>query len=234
MTQHDPAAQQVRAILSLKAGGAAAIAGAVVFATFRLRHGDTPAADADAALNFVATRPSYPAVHVFAVFGALAGLIGLIALAGSLTRPSAWLLGRIGVTGAAVGLAVFAVESTSEGLGLPELADAARTNPAERAEFVRAAHAVAAATHGPSLIGMALLIGVPLTLLGLAMTLDAYPSWLGWTGAIIGAATLVAAVGLFLAPSFIDGALLYGVLASLLAQLWLAATGVVLLRRAAP
>ncbi|HEY0451384.1 hypothetical protein, partial [Actinophytocola sp.] len=87
--------------------------------------------------------------------------------------------------------------------------------------------------HGPSLIGMALLIGVPLTLLGLAMTLEAYPSWLGWTGAVVGAATLVAAVGLFLSPSFIDGALLYGVLASVLAQLWLAATGIVMLRRAA-
>ena len=226
MTQHTA--------LTLKAGGLSAVAGAVIFATVRLMHGDTPAADAEAALTFVASRPSYAAVHVFAVIGALVGLTGLLALAGSLTRPAAWLLGRAGVTSAVVGLAVFSVESTSEGLALPELADAAsHATPAERVEFVRAAHAVAAATHGPSLIGMALLIGVPLTLLGLAMTLEAYPSWLGWTGAVVGTATLVAAIGLFLSPSFIDGALLYGVLASVLAQLWLAATGIVMLRRAA-
>jgi hypothetical protein len=45
-------------------------------------------------------------------------------------------------------------------------------------EFVRAARAVAAATHGPSLVAMAVLIGLPLLLFGLAMVLDRYPSWL--------------------------------------------------------
>lgn len=237
MTPHDVASPPVdraaRAALNLKFGGICAIAGAIVFAGFRLNHGDTPAADAAAALDFVATRPSYPAVHLFAVFGALAGLAGLISLAGSLTRPSAWLVARAGVASAAVGLAVFSLESTSEGLGLPELANAAAgAAPGERAELVRAAHAIAAATHGPSLIGMALLIGVPLTLLGLAIVLDTYPSWLGWTGTAIGAVTLAAAVGLFLSPTLIPGALLYGLLASLLAQLWLAAAGIVMLRRA--
>jgi hypothetical protein len=46
-------------------------------------------------------------------------------------------------------------------------------------EFVRAARAVAAATHGPSLVAMAVLIGFPLLLFGLAMVLDRYPSWIG-------------------------------------------------------
>jgi hypothetical protein len=45
-------------------------------------------------------------------------------------------------------------------------------------DFVRAARAVAAATHGPSLVAKAVLIGFPL-LFGLAMVLDRYPSWLG-------------------------------------------------------
>lgn len=237
MTQHAvssrPVDRAARDTLNLKFGGICAIAGAVVFAAFRLNHGDTPAADAAAALDFVAARPSYAAVHIFAVFGALAGLVGLISLTGSLTRPTAWLVARAGVASAAVGLAVFSVESTSEGLALPELAGAAAgAAPGERTELVRAAHAVAAATHGPSLIGMALLIGVPLTLLGLAMALDTYPSWLGWTGIAIGAVTLAASVGLFLSPTLFPGALLYGVLASLIAQLWLAEVGIVMLRRA--
>lgn len=237
MSEHDVASSSAdraaRDALNLKFGGVCAIAGAVIFAAFRLNHGDTPAADAGAALDFVAARPSYAAVHVFAVFGALVGLAGLISLASSLTRQLAWLIARAGVASAAVGLAVFSVESTSEGLGLPELADAAAgATPDERAELVRAAQALAAATHGPSLIGMALLIGVPLTLFGLAIALDTYPTWLGWTGTVIGAAVLISAVGLFLSPTLIPGALLYGVLASLLAQLWLAAVGIVLLHRA--
>lgn len=120
----------------------------------------------------------------------MACLTTAVSTASSCGRPSAWLVSRAAVASAVVGLAVFSVESTSEGLGLPELADAATGGtPGERAELVRAAHAIAAATHGPSLIGMALLIGVPLTLFGLALALDTYPSWLGWTGTTIGAAS---------------------------------------------
>jgi hypothetical protein len=78
---------------------------------------------------------------------------------------------------------------------------------------------------------MALLIGLPLLLLGIAMVLDQYPSWLGWAGIIIGAITALAAIGLFLAPSLFPGFLLYGVLGSVIAQLWLLATGMVMLRR---
>jgi hypothetical protein len=222
------------AALNLRVGGVCAIVGAVVFATVRLLHGDTPAADAEASLAFVAARPSYPAVHVLALYAAMVALAGLLALASSLRRPPAWLLGRAGAASATVSLAIFGVESTSEGLALPELATAAaRAAPGDRADLVRAARAVAAATHGPSLVAMALLIGVPLLLFGLAMVLDAYPSWLGWAGAAVGAVTLLTATGLFLAPDLIPGALLYGVLASVVAQLWLAGTGVVMLRRAA-
>jgi len=159
--------------------------------------------------------------------------IGLLGLTRSFDRPGSWLIGQAAVVSATVGLAIFGVESTSEGLALPELADAAsKVDPAQRVEFVRAAHAVAVATHGPSLVAMALMIGVPLLLLGIAMVLDRYPSWLGWTGVVIGGATMLAAVGLFLIPSLFPGFLLYGVLGSVIAQLWLVATGIVMLRRA--
>jgi hypothetical protein len=79
---------------------------------------------------------------------------------------------------------------------------------------------------------MALMIGVLLLLLGIAMVLDQYPSWLGWTGLVIGGTTMLAAVALFLIPSLFPGFLLYGVLGSVIAQLWLVATGIVMLRRA--
>jgi hypothetical protein len=67
----------VGAALNLRTGGICLIVGAVVFATWRLLHGDTPAADAEAALNFVRNRPIYPTVHIFAVLAALVVVIGL-------------------------------------------------------------------------------------------------------------------------------------------------------------
>ncbi|MER7501443.1 hypothetical protein AB0L05_20965 [Nonomuraea pusilla] len=219
---------------NLKIGGVCAVLGAVVFTTARLLHGDTPAADPRAALDFVASRPTYAAVHLVAVFAALIAMAGLISLIKSLAHPTARVLGRAGLASYAVGLAVFSVESTGEGLALPELAEAAaKAAPAERAELVRAAHAVAMTTHGPSLAAMALLYGVPLLLVGVAMALDGYPAWLGWAGTGVGAATLLAATGLFLSPPLFPGALLYGVLGSMIVQLWSVAVGVTMLRRAA-
>jgi hypothetical protein len=219
-------------MLSLRTGGVCLLIGTLAFATARLLHGDTPAADAGAALTFVAGRSTYAAVHLVAVLAATTIAIGIMALAGSLTRPSAWLLGRAGTTTAVIGTAIFGVESTSEGLALPELAPAAQAHPGQRADIVEVARAVAAATHGPSLVAIALFIGATLLLIGLSIRLEGYPAWLGIVGAIIGAVTLTAAVGLYLRPSLFPGALLYGVLASVVAQLWLAAVGVVLLRRA--
>jgi hypothetical protein len=220
--------------LNLRVGGVCALVGAAVFVTVRLLHGDTPAADPEATLRFLASRPSYPAVHIIAVFAALITLAGQLALASSLGSPPAWLLGRVALASEMVGLAIFGTESTSEGLALHELADmASKAEPSEQAELVRAARAVAEVTHGPSLVAMALLIGVPLLLFGVALVLDTYPSWLGLSGMVVGLATLSAATGLFLAPTLIPGALLYGVLGSVIAQIWLAFTGAAMLRRAA-
>lgn len=228
-----PPGSPVPAELNRKVGGACLIAGAVTFCTVRLLHGDTPAADPEAALAFVHQRPIYPLVHVTAPLAMLLTLTGLMALARSFSRPAAWLVGQSTVASALAGWAVFTVETTSEGLGLPVLADAvAGAEPGARIELVQAARAVATATYGPSLMAMALMIGLPLLLAGTAMVLDrSYPSWLGGAGALVGAATASSAVALFLEPDLFPGFLLYGVLASVLAQLWLIGLGVTMVRR---
>jgi len=228
-----PSVQVAREALSLKIGGVCAIVGAIAFGSLRTLHGDTPGADPHASLSVVAARPIYAGVHLGAVFAALLTLAGLIALASSLTHPGAWALGQLGVASSLVGMAIFSVESTSEGLALPELAHASASASAEQqADLVRAAQAVLAVTHGPSLVAIAILYGVSLVLFGLAVVLDAYPSWLGWAGIVVGAATLIAATGQYLAPDLMPGFLIYGVLASILAQLWLITLAVVMLRRA--
>ena len=81
------------AALNLKTGGICLIVGAVVFAIWRLLHGDTAAANAEAALTFVRNRPSYPTVHLFAVLAALVVVIGLLPLTRSLDRPGSSLIG---------------------------------------------------------------------------------------------------------------------------------------------
>jgi len=67
-------------------------------------------------------------------------------------------------------------------------------------------------------------------LLGRALLVEGYPRWLGWSGAVVGAVTAVAAVTLVLAQSSFPGVLLYGLLVSLV-QLWSVALGVTMLRR---
>ena len=229
------AVQAAREAVSLKIGAVCTIVGALAFGVVRTMHGDTPGADPQASLTFVAGRPIYAGVHIAAIFAALLTMAGLIALAGSLTQAGAWMLGRLGLASSLVGLAIFGVESTSEGLALPELARAsASAPPGQQAELVRAAQAVLSVTHGPSLVAIALLYGVTLVLFGLAVVLDAYPAWLGWAGMVVGAATLVAATAQYLQPDLMPGFLIYGVLASILAQLWLIALAVVMLRRASP
>jgi hypothetical protein len=230
-----PGAAAARERASLMIGGMCAIVGATMFGIVRILHGDTPGADAAASLTFVAARADYAGVHIGAVFAALLTLAGLIGVAGSFTHPIAWALGRLGVASSLVGMAIFSVESTSEGLALPELAHASSSaTPDQQADLIRAARAVLAVTHGPSLVAVAILYGVTLVLFGLGLVRDTYPTWLGWVGILIGAATLVAASGQYLNPDLMPGFLIYGVLASVLAQLWLLILAVVMLRRSRP
>lgn len=230
---HPPVPDAVRTAVAIRIGGVCTIVGATVFGALRILHGDTPGPDASASLRFVAARPIYACVHIGAVFAALLTLGGLITLAGSLSRPGAWALGRLGMGSAVVGMTIFSVESTSEGLALPELAHAsASATPQQQADLARAAQAVLAVTHGPSLVAIALLYGITLVVFGLAVVLDTYPSWLGWAGSLIGAITLISATGQYLQPDLMPGFLIYGgVLASILAQLWLITLAVVMLTR---
>lgn len=128
-------------------------------------------------------------------------------------------------------MAIFSVESTSEGLA-PHTHLPAPRPTSRQAELARAARAVLAVTHGPSLVAVAILFGVTLLLFGLALVKDAYPTWLGWVGILVGAATLIAATGQYLNPE--PGFLIYGALASVLAQLWMLTLAVVMLRRSRP
>jgi hypothetical protein len=62
--------------------------------------------------------------------------------------------------------------------------------------------------------------------------LEGYPVWLGWTGLAVGAVTVLGATALLLQPDFFPGVLVYGVLASVIVQLWSLVLSVAAWRRA--
>jgi len=85
---------------------------------------------------------------------------------------------------------------------------------------------------GPSLMAIVILWGLPLLLFGPALRLEGYPAWLGWTGVPAGAMTMLAATALLLQPELFPGVVVYGLLASVLVQLWSLVLGVVMWQRA--
>jgi hypothetical protein len=62
--------------------------------------------------------------------------------------------------------------------------------------------------------------------------LAGYPAWLGSSGMAVGAATVLAATALLLQPDVFPGVVVYGLLASILVQLWSVGLGLVMWRRA--
>ncbi len=219
---------------ALRLAGVCAIVGSLAVAGFRLAHGDLPAADARHALQFINDRPAYAVVHLGAILGVVAWTGGFIALASTLTRRYAALLGRLGAASVLVGAALFIVDFSIDGVAGQDLAKAwAIAPPAAQADLELAAQTVFTILRGTSLTSIVILWGLPLILFGHALVLEAYPRWLGRTGLLTGAATVLGAVALLLKPDLFPGVLLYGLLASVLVQLWSVLLGAVLWRQAA-
>lgn len=218
---------------ALRVGGVCAIAGSLAVPGFRLAHGDLPAADARAALAFITEHPAYAGVHLGTILGVLAWVCGFIALSGTLEHPIASLLGRLGAASVLVGAAVFIVEHSIDGVAGQALASAwAAALPVAQEDMVLAAQIAFTMIRGTSLLAIVALWGVPLGLFGRAVTLEGYPAWLGWTGLAAGAATVLGATALLLQPDLFPGVLVYGLLASVVVQLWSLALGIMMWRRA--
>ncbi len=217
---------------SLKPGAICVFVGAAAVFAFRAAHGDLPAADPEAALRFIASSPIYAAVHLGAILGVVAWVGGLVALAGSLSHRGSRLLGRLGAASALVGAAVYVVDFSIDGFAGRMLAERwAIASAAERADLERAAGTVFAVLGGTSLTSISILWGLPLVLFGLAVAREGYPSWLGATGVVVGAATFAAAAAQYVRPGLLPGFLIYGPLVFLV-QVWSLALGVAMWRRA--
>ncbi|HEY7067614.1 MAG TPA: hypothetical protein VII06_39520 [Chloroflexota bacterium] len=218
---------------ALKLGGIGLAIGSVVVLGCRMAHGDTPAADPQATLRFISDRPYYASIHLGTILGVLVWVGGIVALAGTLEHRFARLLGRWGGASVLVGAAIFSLGFAIDGVAGQDLATAwAAAPPAAQPDLVLATHIADTMLRGPSLVAIVILWGVPLLLFGPAVMLEGYPRWLGWTGLAVGALTVLGATALLLQPDLFPGVLVYGVVASILVQLWSFALGIAVWRRA--
>lgn len=177
-------------------GAVAAVLGAVVFFVAGLFHPmDADPNDLPSAFAEYATSTHWIGVHLFQFLGIALEAIALGALAATFEpgRAAAW--GRIGLAGAVISVAVYAVLQAVDGVANHAMVHrlAAATGD-ERALVYEAAFAVRQIEVG--LTGFfSLLFGATLILYSIAIVLSSrYPTWLGWVGIFSGLGT--AALGL--------------------------------------
>lgn len=218
---------------AIRYGGICAIIGSVFVFGFRLAHGDPPAAEPEGYLNYIADHPIYESVHLGTIVGVLVWVAAFVILARTLTHPLADLLGRLGMASALIGAAVFITDFTIDGVAGHDLARAWIATPvADRANLVLAGQIATTMLRGTSLISIIILWGLSPILLGGAVAFEGYPRWLWWTGFLAGAATILGATMLLYNPELFPGVVVYGLLASIIVQLWSLALGIVLVRHA--
>lgn len=219
--------------IGLRIGAVCLILGSIAVLGFRLAHGDLPTDTGAEALAFVASRPTYPLIHLGDSLGVLIWAGGLVALSGALTHRAAWALGRLGAASVLVGAAVHITEFSVDGYALPTLVSAwVSASPSQRADLEAGARLALVIIGGPSTSALLILWGTTLLLFGLAVWLEGYFIGLGWTGMLIGAAITALGTIQFLRPNVIfPGVLLYGV-GTIVSQLWTLVLGVAMLMTA--
>jgi hypothetical protein len=216
----------------LRIGAWCAIVGTLGYLALFVVHGDLPDETTEAALAWVADRP-FSLLHMGIILCSLLWVGAFIALGSSLTGAATWALGRLGSAAAVIGATLLAVHYRVDGPALEEVADAwAAADGAGRAELLKDGELVLLMAGGGFPLYVALLLGLPFLIFGLAMVLSSdYPSWLGWLGTVAGAGAFIVGVTNFSGLEFPPIELF--VLFVFLADLWMLITGALMWRRAA-
>lgn len=215
----------------LRIGAVCAIIGTLGYLALFLSHGDLPDETAESALAWVAEKP-LSVLHLGIILCFLLWVGALIALASSLVEGTSWALGQLGSAGAVVGATLLAVHYRIDGPALEQVADAwAGAAGAERERLLDRGDLVILMTGGGFPLYVALLLGLPFILFGMAVILSStYPSWLGWLGAAAGAVAFVVGTTNFVGLEFPPIQLF--VLSVFLLDVWMVAMGVLMWRRA--
>jgi hypothetical protein len=207
------------------------IVGSVLVLIFRGLHGDLPAGDAHAAMQFISTHFFYKGVHLGDVIGVMITVIGFVSFSSTLTNRNAKIIGWLSIAILVVGAAVHILEFSIDGHAGETLAHSWKNaSISEQSEIEHSAGTVFIALHGPALVSISMLWALSVVLLAWAIRHDNYPSWLCWAGWIVGALTFVLCIIQYLIQDFIPGFLIFGILVFLL-QFWNISLGITVLRR---
>jgi hypothetical protein len=225
------AEQRAREVSFLKIGSGCAVVGTAGYLVAFLLHGDLPDQTTESVLRFIAPRP-WASHHLAIVACFLLWLAALTGLANSLAGGTAWVLGRLGQVSAILGTTVLLWHYNIDGPALEQVAEAwATSTGTERAIQLERGTILLLATSGMFPLYVALLLGLPFVLFGMAVVFSRnYPSWLGWVA--IAAGTLALLVG---TTNFADLDLLpmsLFVLTVLVLDFWMLAIARLMWRRA--
>lgn len=185
---------EARRVAFLRGGAVCAVIGTLGYIVAFLLHGDLPDQTTESVLSFIANRP-WALHHLGIVVCFLLWVAALAGLAYSLSGGAAWVLGRLGQLAALLGMVVLLWHYNIDGPALETVADAwVASDGAEQAMHLERGAILILATTGMFPLYVALLLGLPFLLFGVAFVLSTnYPSWLGWIAAVAGA--LAFAVG---------------------------------------
>lgn len=216
----------------LRVGAVSAIVGTAGYLVAFLLHGDLPDQTTESLLTFIAQRPW--ALHHLVITGCfLLWTVALAGLAYSLTGSMAWVLGRLGLGSAMLGMTVLLWHYNIDGPALEQVADAwVAAEGVEKATYLERGTILTTATSAMFPLYVALLLGLPFLLFGLAVVFSGdYPAWLGWVGTTAGALAFV--VGTTNFAGFDLLAINLFVISVFVLDFWMIAMGRLMWRRAA-
>lgn len=215
-------------------GATAMIAGTVLALVFNVVHGRaSDATNTEAQLRLAADKGPWILIHLGLFVGVLLVTGGLLALSRSLDweAGSAW--ARFAVGGALIGGALFTALMAMDGIVLKRIADAWAAGGVDRAALFQLGHLVREGNSALLSLWTIEFLGGTLLMMGVALGRSSlYPRWAGLAGVVLGVAGLLDGFAMAL------GGLTFGVFnvgftaVSILATIWLFATGVLLWRRA--
>jgi hypothetical protein len=218
----------MRPRVPLNVGGACAIVGAVGIFAGNFLHPFLPP-DRVTMLEMVASHASWPALHLPTMFFAVAILLGLVALAGSLVDGEGAAWAGAGQVVAQVGVPVMLVGVAIDGFAFTSLADAWRAaSPTEQTAILQAADALVFAEMGIMHTWVSFFLGLSVLLYGLAVVQsNRYWGPVGWLGVLGGMGCLFSGVAGFLRLPFQPPFPVFG----MLVLAWMLAMGVLMMRR---
>jgi hypothetical protein len=216
-------------------GGVAAIVGSLLAMIGNLLHPMTPTADPAGVGHAIHGSDAWTIIHMTIVIGLILMLGGLMAIAESIRGSFAGAMARFGWAAALAGATVGLILVTLDGIAAKQLADAWAEAPiTEQPTALR--DLIAGETMNFALVALfnILFAGVTFILYGLAVaTSNVYPRWLGWPVVVAGIGSI--AVGLVQAQVGESTGIsrIASIVFPTIITLWVAALGVLLLRRAA-